>query len=266
MPYLSTLSKLILLLLAVAIASYLFYKGLVFIEPPSPESKEKARFLRTLTCAYAMCARKGCDAVIIDIGFLDKDQTISCYKKCKEFENRYHEEHKCGSNYKLEFTFEDNVVYHADYITMHDFIIEKFTGIETDITRYEQWFYTINSDCDDDKNFCDYSHGVLGEFVSGKCEGVLEKSDKPCERIKPGTSDWTCKAGTGHIWVGPDLGNQCNELAGYKGLFGGWFGNPLYANCTFNEGQTIYVWAESDIWDNWPMGTYYCPELILCGS
>jgi hypothetical protein len=253
------LAGFVLLLLAIVIASHLLAKGLIHIEPPLPESTEKARFLRTLTCAYAMCARERCDSSIIDVGFLDKEKKISCYRICKEWEDKGRTGHKCGPEYKLEFVFNSSVIYHADYIVPHNCIIEKFTGIETDITRYEQWFYRINGDCDDDKWFCDYSHGLCGEFVAGECEGVLEKSNKPCERIKPGTSDWTCKACTGHLWVGPDLGNQCNELTGYKG----WLGNPLYANCTFNEGQTIYIWAELDVYDYWT-GKAYCPELIIC--
>jgi len=255
----------ILAVIAVVIAVILFQKGLINPLPPFPESTEKARFLRVLSCSYAMCVKESCDATIVRIiGFLDKEQKTDCYTVCQGFEEQQKNRgiptgHKCGSDYKLSFTSNDAFTYNADKKVGVWGIGE---GIETDVIRYSQWHDTIQSGCDDKKNFCKYDHGLAGNWPQTKCEGILEKSTDSCKRMQPASDDWTKMANTGHLWVGPDLGGQCEEFSGEMG----YFGNPLYANCTFNQGQTIHIWTELDLYNNWPINTEYCPELILCSS
>jgi hypothetical protein len=211
-----------------------------------------------------MCARESCDTTIVDIGSVDKEGETSCHKACKDFEawqskNNLPVGRKCGPNYKLNFTTENGLTYKTNKAERSCWGLSTLHGIETDVQRYQQWYYKINSNCDHKSQFCEYSHGLCGEFPEGFCEGILEKSPNSCERLRPAKYDWSCMAGTGHIWIGPDLGVQCNEFSPPEaGL-----GTNLYQNCTFNRGQTIYVWTELDVWDEWT-SQHYCPELILC--
>jgi hypothetical protein len=260
----------IVAVIAICIALYLFAKGLINPQPPIPTGSEKARFLRALTCSYAMCARDGCDSIIIDIGSLDKQNEVSCYDICNAWEKNGKKGYKCGSDFKIGFTFDDSVTYNADTQSTWNLI---YHGIETDITRYRQsyWYYYINNDAycfsrsAGSLTTCAYEHGPIGFFPEGKCEGVIENTTNDCQRLVAGEN--SLKENTGHIWVGPDINNnviaQCTEL-GINGLLD----NPLYAKCTFNKGQSIYIWTEGDKKDEpwWNGGVHYCPELILCSS
>jgi hypothetical protein len=255
-----------LAVIAIFFSTILLGKGLINVRVPDSAYGEKLRFLRALTCSYAMCARDGCDSVIIDIGFLDNTNKVSCYSVCNDWEKKGFTGRKCGPGFKLEYIFEDNVLYSADYIVNHSPWTDD--GLESDVSRYQQfyWYHKIlDGNCfDKDKSFysCKYDHGVLGEYPEGKCEGVIDKANNPCQRIGGGGS-WTDKINTGHLWVGSDINDnniaKCNDFttAGYGGL---------YANCTFYKGKAIYIWTEIDVISNWPFGSDFCPELLLCSS
>jgi hypothetical protein len=274
------LAGFVLLLLAIVIASHLLAKGLIHIEPPLPESTEKARFLRTLTCAYAMCARERCDSSIIDVGFLDKEKKISCYRICKEWEDKGHTGHKCGPEYNLTFVFDDTVTYKADY---HKRVLSPirfwitWRRLDTDVTR-ENWEERIlghDERCFNEKNEkvtlggYEYDRGCTRDIDPpdnvGLCEGVLQRmsgdecvpGDKsgnwiPADRFKE-----DCGLNTGHIWVDSKI--NCGPFES---------GNYLM-NCTFEEGQTIYIWAEIDLPLERPLlppEYCFCPELVICSS
>jgi hypothetical protein len=264
-----------LAVIAILFSTILIARGLINIRVPENVYGEKLRFLRTLSCSYAMCARSSCDSVIIDIGFLDNIGNVSCYKVCNEWEKKGFTGHKCGPGFKLEFVFKDNTVYSAD--KKFSLYYNQYNGIDTDITQYNQgyWYHYINNDgnCfNGGKSFrtCKYDHGLLGEFPQGKCEGIIEKAPNNCQRLGGG-GQWTdADENTGHIWIGPDVTSGATPIA-QCGPFGinGDLGNPLYANCTFNKGKTVYISTELDKYDEcfivcW--ASHYCPELILCSS
>jgi hypothetical protein len=260
----------ILAVIAISIAAYVFAKYLLPLQPPLPET-EKARFLRALTCSYAMCARNGCDSIIIDIGFLDKQNKISCYGVCKDWENQSKTGYKCGQDFKLEFNFSDDVIYYADKkFTAGIPNVQEYKGIYTDINQYKNayWYNKIaDSKCsatDKSMTFCKYDHGLLGQFPQGKCDGVIEKVANSCQRLGGGGGWNDAEENTGHLWIGPDIINngiaKC-DLLGENG----YTGNALYANCTFNKDNKLYIWTEVDMYNDW-FNTHYCPELILCSS
>ena len=277
----TTIVKFILAFIAIGVLLYFVITHLSILQPPLPLNAEEARFLRALTCSYAMCVKDSCDASIIAIGFLDKDQKISCYTKCNESYNMYHEGHKCGPNYKLEFTSEDEFTYNANYhICVPPCLSDSYRRLETDLSRHKNWEGTIlghNEYCFSKKN----NQVTLGGFKYdrgcdpaifppdsfGLCEGVLMSSkawgvstcdwgDRSSNSFPIDRTSEDCALNTGHIWIGPNLENSCSPFEET---------NKYLSSCTFEKEQKMYVWTEKDSIDVVGIGTYYCPELILCG-
>jgi hypothetical protein len=83
---------------------------------------EKDRFIRYLSCAYALCA-KGCGSTGVNMPLeVDKVGTPldpSCDQLCKEMGGeggtRKNPVHMCGEQYALEFEFQDDVNYNSNY-------------------------------------------------------------------------------------------------------------------------------------------------------
>jgi hypothetical protein len=235
-------------------------KGLIDVNPPLPVSPEKARFLRVLSCAYAMCVKETCDYSINDIGFLDKDNEKGCGDKCKDFEEWQRQNNipvgrKCGPDYKLEFVTEDEFTYHSDYHVSN--------RLETDVMRFSyKWTDQILGH---DSKYCfgreldevtlgghTYDKGCGDKlFVGtvGLCEGVLMRS-RNCDWGEGSAGN---SRNTGHIWIGPGLDSQCLR-----------FENDMYlASCKFDKTQTVDVWAKEDMVTLLGLGSN-CPEIIIC--
>lgn len=257
----------IIVVIAIAVAVVVFVKGLIFPDLPLPET-EKTRFLRYLSCAYAMCA-KGCGEETIGI-WLDAEKG-GCKDVCDGMmgdpDCEKVDGHPCGEGCYLEFNFSESVTYFANYpVWLQSGIGYAPWKMDTDTLRIKHWDKTIlehNYNGDycfggtypfpddrvtlDGREFARNCHHA----ITGLCEGVLMRS---------GACDWGDRGAesneynTGHIWIGPAIESQCDP-----------FENPMYlGNCSFNEDQTIYIWAKVDTITPAFMRTFYCPELIIC--
>lgn len=244
--------------------------------PIGYESKgEKARFLRYLSCSYAMCAQS-CNSPEVIALSLDMESgmtVLGCYDKCSEMASDAGvptSEHLCGSGYKLEFEFQKKVIYFSDYPVQGS--LPWITSMETDIMRYRNWHGKIQGDdwCFDATGEDIYLDGFEVDSgcqygwwgASGTCEGIL-RSGGGCvkgQTLKSGEED--SQVGTGHIWIDPAITNLC-ELFNVQGTT-----ENYYGNCTFPEAQKIYIWTGLDYYDYpFPLsGRVYCPELIICSS
>ena len=142
----------ILAVIAIFIGSYVFYKYLLPMQPPLPET-EKARFIRYLTCSYAMCA-KGCnDNEVINIGLEKVGETtmIGCYDNCSKMANEQGvplSTKMCDRKYALEFVFKDDVTYYGNY---WDGVIppDAFTisgSMQSDLKNLARKWHEIQSD------------------------------------------------------------------------------------------------------------------------
>lgn len=251
---------LVLAAIAVAVAYYVFAINLRNIEPPLPETA-KFRFLRALTCSYAICVKDNCnDPNIISIGFLDKQHTESCWSVCDDFKKQGH---LCGPDYKIRFEFDDDVTYNANYekSEYHNPIAGTSYWMETDVMTYMKWFQngiqshticfggigrvTLNGR--EYQAGCTYTGGQQNPWIDGLCEGTIRSIDgNTVSDGDPGTN-------TGYLWITPNIEKQCEpfETAGY------------FKKCNFNKGQIIYIQTEKDVWQSTFAGDTYCPELII---
>jgi len=261
----------ILALIAIVFAGFIFYGyGSIFPEIPLPE--DKARLLRYLSCAYAICA-KGCmNNDVIDILL---DEGHGCYDHCSKIANERGislDVQMCGKDFTLEFTFNRETALYSN-------TPKKRLGhlsMETDITKYlkgegpeiaSKWYDYIKgakAECFgesvgiiykqeevtlDGRKYqvvCEHAGAIAGRYVKGLCEGMLRVGSS-C--TSESTTSYTS---TGHIWIDPDIvdpstDGQCDpfETNGYLG------------NCTFDGEQTIYIWSEAD---------GHCPELVICSA
>lgn len=289
MSYAINVIAIVLVAIVVAVAYYVFVTNLRNVEPPFPETGEKARFIRALTCSFAMCVRKSCDELIIAIqGSLDKDQEISCYKVCKELEKKEKcKEYKCGEDCSLEYKVDEEFTYDANYpvsatITYIPWIrTETVNSMQNDIMRYrnDYWYNYIHYDSVDRAHCywdswstvtlddftvnmgCSHDVGVRWSTVdfSGLCEGSL-RSSNGCNKgyTQTGASAEASTVGTGHIWIDPSITSQCKEFNTVETKS---TGTKYYGYCTFNRDQTIYIWAEPDKAE---LTDAHCPELIVC--
>jgi len=287
MAYAKVLGGIILVIIVIAIVSYVFYANLINPQPPFPETGEKARFMRALTCSYAMCMRKSCnDSVIIDIGFLDKDNEISCHTVCEELsEKEKCKEHKCGEDCSLEYKVDEEFMYNANYpksttVTIIPFIYTvTYNSMQNDIMRKNYWYNNVHYDSVDRGHCywkswhtvtldgfnvnmgCQHDVGVIWSKVDadGLCEGSL-RSSNGCNKgyTQTGASAEASTVGTGHIWIDPSITSQCEEFNTVESKS---TGTKYYGYCTFNRDQTIYIWAEPDKAE---LTDAHCPELIVC--
>jgi len=251
----------ILALIAIVFAGFIFYGyGSIFPEIPLPE--DKARLLRYLSCAYAMCANGCMTNEVIDI-LLDGGQ--GCYDHCSKIANERGvplSSRICGKDSALTFIFNRETTLYSNtpkWMLTH-------LSMETDITKYKKWYdkYQARVECFEEDGFgttvkldgrnygvgCEYGGAIAGKFIDGLCEGVLRISSD-CSRVDTGPG-----RSTGHIWIDQNIVEQCDpfETSGYLG------------NCTFNGDQTIYIWTEEDI--AYPLfeEKVYCPEVIICSN
>jgi hypothetical protein len=243
-------------------------------------NSEKTRLLRYLTCSYAMCAQPCNDPKVMALPLeIESGVTkLGCYDKCKELANlkgKSESEHLCGNDYKLELTLNSPVTYRGDYhVCVFPCLSDSYNRLETDAYKYN-WGSKVldhNEYCFSKKNEkitlggYNYDRGCVHAIVPpdniGLCEGVLMKSgscewsDKSDALFDKDKAVQNCALNTGHIWIGPDLESQCFPFENNKYL----------ANCTFDEGQTIYIWTGEDTEDVAVLGKFYCPELILCSN
>ena len=260
----------IIIIFVILFSLILITRGLIDVNPPLPsESPEKARFIRTLTCAFAMCVRKSCDSVIKDIGFLDKEQEISCYQKCKELESKPNcKEHKCGRDCSLEYKISDEFTYNANYPASN--------SIKNDVLRKNYWYNTVYMDIDkyhcfwgalhtvtlDGKTVdmgCQHNVGTIFAPIDfdGLCEGSLRSSNGCNKGYTPPGVGGDSTVGTGHIWIDTSITSQCKEFNKVESVSSG---TKYYGSCTFKD-QTIYVWTEPEKSDD-----VYCPELVVCSN
>jgi len=284
-----TLSRAVLIILfiiAIAIVLVITVKGSIKPYIPLPWGDEEARFIRALTCAYAMCIRKSCDSLIIDIGFLDKEEKISCYEKCKELETKPNcKEHKCGQDCSLEYKVNEDFTYNANYaVSVTEVIIPwiwpvTHNSMRNDVLLRNYWYYNVHYNSVD-RGHCywpSWQTVTLGGFtvnmgcqhdigvrwspvdVDGLCEGSL-RSSNGCNKgtTHTGVSGEVSTVGTGHIWIDPAITSQCKEFNTVESKP---TGTKYYGNCVFNKDQTIYIWTEPD---KAILTDAYCPELILC--
>jgi len=272
----------VLAVIAILFSTILIAKGLINVTVPISTYGEKNRFLKSLTCSYAMCARDGCDSVIIDIGFLDKINDVSCYKVCNEWEKLGFTGHKCGSGFKIQFVLDEKIQYNANYPTcVWPCLSDSYRRLDTDISNFNyNWESKIlahNEFCFSNKNEkvmldgYNYDRGCVRAIVPsdniGLCEGILMRSsafgvsgcgwgDKSGNLIPKDRASEDCALNTGHIWIGPNLEANCQSFENSR----------YFGNCTFSEQQKIDIWTEKDTIDVLGLGTYYCPELILCAG
>jgi hypothetical protein len=272
----------ILTVIALAVALVVFTGGL--IEPSIPLPEDKERFLRYLSCVYAMCV-KGCNSPeVIDIGL---DGIKGCNDICNELKEREGckesviDNHVCGSGCYLNFTFNKSTTYFANYLTEVRPPLRRWLlmwRMDTDVTKYEKWEtirpYKMSDECFDKWEGTVVLDGreiergcvidTIEGWKAGLCEGVLQLSDGCRPENKSGNSipanrfKEDCKRNTGHIWIDSNLYEQCGpfESENYLG------------NCTFKGGQTIYIWAELDPPLRTLFGETYCfcPELVICSN
>jgi len=225
-------------------------------------SSEKARFLRYLSCSYAICAQpcNSPEVMALKLEIEDGITVLGCHEKCKELANQMgksESDHLCGEDYMLMFEFSSPVTYRGDY--------HEYKKLGTDASRYN-WEGKIlehNERCFKLKrekvtlNEHEYDRGceraLFPPMNVGLCEGVLMRSGS-CDRDESGD----CGLNTGHIWIGSDLESYCVPFND----------NRYLANCTFDEENpgTVYIWTKEDTIDVLGIGKYYCPELIICSN
>jgi hypothetical protein len=258
MAYAKVLGGIILVIIVIAIVSYVFYANLINPQTPLPENK--ARLIRYLTCSFALCAY-GCKTPeVIDI-LLDPGLGCNDIFDCNATQQG---EHLCGPDYKIPLQLKDEVNYNSNYF------VSGSTHLLNDVIKFGKEEIWVNN-----------LHGCylsvwrnikldgFEEDFGCTCYGTLRGSES-CSKGKTGTNPnvkyWDWNVGTGHLWIDPALATNCEEFT-VDETMGTPTGTKYYKNCKFSSGSTIYIWAEPeyDTWDD-PPTIVYCPELVLCTS
>ena len=273
----------ILFVVVIVIGAFVLSKGLVkhdvsyYLTNP-----DKKRFLRYLSCSYAMCA-KGCNSPeVIDICLKEDvlgNCKLGCYDVCSKMAEEKgipKETHMCGNEYALNFTFKSDVIYNSNYIVPGAWWWCS-NSIQNDLMKFGNrkiWFDNLEGACYSVGNTIkldnfDVDSGCGFDSLCnqwwGSCYGMLRGSGS-CSKGSTSQMIGAAYVGTGHLWLDPALTSECKEFT----LDGE--GDKYYRNCKFESGLNIYIWAEPDTYTEnpcWPgdcTKTIYCPELILCSS
>jgi hypothetical protein len=263
MAFAKVLGGIILVIIVIAIVSYLVYANLIIPQPPLPENK--ARLIRYLTCSFALCTY-GCKTPeVIDI-LLDPGLGCNDIFDCNATQQG---EHLCGSDYKIPLLLKDEVNYNSNY-----FVTDAVLNDVAKFGKKNIWFVSggcylsvwRNIKLDGFEVDFGCSENVWTHQLMGTCYGTLRGSDS-CSKGKTGTNPnvkyWDWNVGTGHLWIDPALATNCEEFTVDESM-GTPTGTKYYKNCKFSSGSTIYIWAEPEYdTDGNPV---YCPELVLCTS
>jgi hypothetical protein len=184
----------------------------------------------------------------------------------------------CGKDYALNFTFMSGTTLYSN--TPKWTLYNSHLSMETDITRFlkgssleyaSKWYDYIKGaraqcfgesvghlykeekvilDGLEYQVVCEHGGAVAGRYVDGLCEGML-RAGSSC-----GSEDNDPWKSTGHIWIDPNIADQCEP-----------FESPQYlGNCSFSKDQTIYIWTDVDISYPFSAEEVYCPELVICSN
>ena len=263
------------------------YIRAVFVEYIDvPTKGEKARFMRYMGCAIAMCEapgdeEDGCYSDKVMDWVVEYDEGGNAVEGCQQvcFDVRDQaggviQKHYCGEDYAINFTFQYSATYIGNY---------SISGSITDIG----------------KNEVSCGVGKTGWQTDASCTGGWEKSgilDCGCLQCRGGKRPTgklveqigDCERGDinhpGAIWIPESLvTGGCTK----------WDGHTIgtvdqLAWCNFEEGEenSIYIWTEdphhSDcncVWSEidiygiigwsgcicaWFVADHYCPQIVIC--
>jgi len=206
-----------------------------FIEIPT--KGEKARFMRYMTCALAMCvapnrkegSNDGCTSdrvMALTVEYDEYDSPVKgCQDICEEIRNNVGkvESNYCGQDYAISFTFQDSVKYIGNYSISGAILRGEVpckigkSGHQTDISCLFNWESFF--DCEVNRCLIDPIHPV----------GRLGREPGNC-------GDRMIDAGS--IAVSNILSSKCvpDDVGLPDGL--GW--------CQFEAGDQIYIWGKYD--------------------
>lgn len=263
-----------------------------------PTKGEKARFMRYVACAIAMCSASnrqegsidGCtsDRVMeLEVEYDEKGELVKgCQKICWEIRDQVgSKEHYCGKDYAINFTFKDDVKYVGNYSCEGLEGIIKGRKVEncgtkkgwqTDFSLFGNWQEKILS--------CVCYNTPSGEDTPP--EGLIMKyqNGDECKRETGLCGGFSYSRFPSLFWVSEDFANERCKLA-----TDGPVNNPYMCSligrelawCEFKKGdEPYYIWAE-DAYRN-PGGMVYwiwgvisfcqsgfgdeqvCPQVIIC--
>jgi hypothetical protein len=271
----------ILLVIALAVAVIVFVKGLIKPNIPSLNG-DKIRFLKYLSCAYAMCIH-GCKSYeVLDI-LLEEGK--GCYDVCNDLGPGVGTKRRmCGTDYVLEFVWKDETTYTSNVNKSYwngvrwerwiltDLMWNPNPNIRslqssdrcyaTDLTQYP--YVTLDgieyrSGCKYWQTkycvpFTDWCLVIGPQHIEGLCEGMLREGNG-CGRPAPDGLE-PYRDNTGHIWIDPNILINCNpfETSSY------------YSSCKFNPGDVVYIWTIKDEYSHILHGTHICPEFVICNN
>ncbi len=247
---------------------------------------EKARFMRYLSCAAAICGAwtdtdNSGDACrsgeVLSQGLEYEGQTLTkgCKELCEELRddtarnNKVIGEHYCGKNFAFQFTFKDYV---------------NFTSLDIrNLYRFKN--RVIHKSCYDCPGHVEMPPMILGLIPTGeayrlvrygpgeefKAEGYLMTADSDCKN----TGNTVL---TGLIWL-PNTFAQSN----CQGVTNWDDGAKTYAFCEFYTDNSVWIWGggpndnddthKEKLWEwlfftscsdylNWASSDYYCPQIF----
>lgn len=244
-----------------------------------PTQGPKARFLRYLTCALAMCSHGYNTQQTIGI-VLEYDEKGNPIKGCNSYIKEIGEElgetfvtgqKLCGERYALNFTFRENITYIGNYsvergktgtpcglVTTN----EKKLGFQTDVSCMAGWEETGILAC-----------GCLGCMQVGRYSANV----RPPGKLAKHTGD--CGRGdtyhSGTIWIPESMVTSGKCIEGDIPYL-----SDGLAWCEFEINNSYYIWAEDAHHSNYNCfwfifegciggllagnPNHICPQLIIC--
>jgi len=250
-----------------------------------PKQGEKARFIRYLGCAVALCTHgcgsdklithdleyegnkvvKSCGQLIDEFGYCDG--MLDGTKICSDDTNKY----------PIDFTFKEEILYEANYQVIASNLESYGTcgmgdgGWQTDVSCIGRW---RESHLMDDPCFTCGLDQITKNLPSHFSipTGVLfsyNNADECNARKNEEPLGYNYDPYCGSLWVSQDYANNNCEGSAWLGSL---------ENCKFNIDDTIWIWSDKNAVTASCINffgmhcfcggitSYQCPKLILCDT
>jgi hypothetical protein len=263
-----------------------------------PKEGEKARFMRYMTCALAMCTArniKGASACtstdVMDLALeYDEEGNVvkSCQEACQEMESYVQasgsapipQEHYCEKVYHLTYTFQDTGVTYKGNYDIPENIVDRLReeisckdmkGHQTDVSCLQNWRRFIECGCLRCTDMFNFK--VWNVYPEGKIALRDTESNGLGYEFGSIYIDESLQTSGKITCVPEDVGFDRDDPSKTNGQ----------GECTFPPGLNIVIWAENtgtvltycidlqleDVTEDWPiLHGNYCgfPPFGWCGG